>query len=86
MDELYEIVHQVKYWFFGIYEVYKLVIDEMYETSRFIAKIWISILRKLRCLSCKSKKFVLVVILTLISLFWLFGLCLFVWLFGMYDS
>ena len=38
MDELYEIVYQVKYWFFGIYEVYKLVIDEMYETSRFIAK------------------------------------------------
>ena len=49
-------------------------------------EIWIWILQKLRYISCKSKNFVLAVKPTLISLFWLFGLCLFGWLFGMYDS
>ena len=29
MDEMYEIVHQDTYWFFGIDEMYKLVMDEM---------------------------------------------------------
>ena len=38
MDEIYEIVHQATYRFFGIDELYKLVMDEMYETGRFIAK------------------------------------------------
>ena len=38
MDEIYEIVDQVKYSFFGIDEVYKLVMEEMYKTGWFIAK------------------------------------------------
>ena len=38
MDEMYEIVHQALYRFLGIDEVYKLVMDEMYEIGRFIAK------------------------------------------------
>ena len=38
MDKMYEIVHQATYRFFGIDELYKLVMDEMYETGRFIAK------------------------------------------------
>ena len=38
MDEVYEIVHQATYKFFGIDEGYKLVIDEMYEIDWFIAK------------------------------------------------
>ena len=37
MDEIYEIVHQARYRFFGIDEMYKLVMDEMYE----IGWIWI---------------------------------------------
>ena len=35
---MYEIVHQAMYRFFGIDELYKLVMDEMYEIGRFIAK------------------------------------------------
>ena len=31
MDEMYEIVHQATYRFFGIDEMYKLEMDEMYE-------------------------------------------------------
>ena len=31
MDEMYEIVHQATYRFFGIDEMYKLVMDEMHE-------------------------------------------------------
>ena len=38
MDEMYEIVYQATYRFFGIDELYKLVMDEMYETGQFIAK------------------------------------------------
>ena len=38
MDEMSEIVHQATYGFFGIDEVHKLVMDEMYEIGRFIAK------------------------------------------------
>ena len=38
MDEMYEIVHQATYRFFGIDELYKLVMDEMYEIGQFIAK------------------------------------------------
>ena len=38
MDGMYEIVHQAPYRFLGIDEVYKLVMDEMYEIGRFIAK------------------------------------------------
>ena len=38
MDELYKIVHQATYRFFGIDELYKLVMDEMYEIGWFIAK------------------------------------------------
>ena len=49
-------------------------------------KVWVWILQNLRCLRCKSIKFVLVVKPTLMLLFWLFGLCLYVWLFGIYDS
>ena len=37
MDEMYEIVHQAAYRFFGIDEIYKLLKDEMYE----IGWIWI---------------------------------------------
>ena len=51
-----------------------------------LVEIWIWIFQNLRCLSCKSTNFVLVVKSTLMPFFWLFGLCLFVWLFGMYDS
>ena len=35
---MYEIALQAKYRFFGIGEVYKLVMDEMYEIIQFIAK------------------------------------------------
>ena len=38
MDEMYEIAHQATYRFFGVDEVYKLVMDEMYDNGRFIAK------------------------------------------------
>ena len=31
MDEMYEIVHQATYRFFEIDEMYKLVMDEIYE-------------------------------------------------------
>ena len=31
MDEMYEIVHQARYRFFGIDEMDKLVMDKMYE-------------------------------------------------------
>ena len=37
MDEIYEIVHQATNRFFEIDEMYKLVMDEMYE----IGWIWI---------------------------------------------
>ena len=35
MDEMYEIFHQATYRFFGIDEMYKLVMDEMYEIEYF---------------------------------------------------
>ena len=38
MDEMYEIVHQATYRFFGIDELFKLVMDEMYEIGQFIVK------------------------------------------------
>ena len=38
MDEMYELVHHATYRFFGIDELCKLVMDEMYEIGRFIAK------------------------------------------------
>ena len=38
MDEMYETVHQATYKFFGMDELHKLVMDEMYEIGRFIAK------------------------------------------------
>ena len=38
IDETYEIVHQATSRFFRIDEVYKLVMVEMYEIGRFIAK------------------------------------------------
>ena len=38
MDKMYEIVHQATYRFLGIDKVYNLVMDEMYETGRLIAK------------------------------------------------
>ena len=37
MDEMYETVHQATYKFFGVDEMYKLVMDEMHE----IGWIWI---------------------------------------------
>ena len=77
MDEIYEIVDQVKYSFFGIDEVYKLVMDV--QNRLIYCEIWVRILQNLRCLSCKSINFVLRVKPTSISLVWLFGLCLFVW-------
>ena len=51
-----------------------------------LVEMWVWILQNLRFLSCKSTSFVLVVEPTLMLLFWLFGLCLFGLLFGMYDS
>ena len=41
MDEMYEIVHQATYRFFGIDEMYKLVIDEMYEIVLSIFWNWL---------------------------------------------
>ena len=38
MDEKYEIVHHTTYKFFGVDEVYNLVMDEMYEIGQFITK------------------------------------------------
>ena len=38
MDEMYEIVHQATYRFFGIDELFKLVMDEIYEIGQFIVK------------------------------------------------
>ena len=38
MDEMYEIVHQVTYRFFGVDGLRKLMTDEMYEIGWFIAK------------------------------------------------
>ena len=38
MDEMYKTVHQPRTGFWGIDEVHKLVMDEMYEIGRFIAK------------------------------------------------
>ena len=38
MNEMYEIVHRATYRFFGIDELYKSVMDEMYEIGQFIAK------------------------------------------------
>ena len=38
MDEMYEIVHEAAYRFFGIDELCKLVMDEIYEIGQFIAK------------------------------------------------
>ena len=35
---MYQTVHQATYRFLGIDEVYKLAIDELYETGRLIAK------------------------------------------------
>ena len=35
---MYEIAHQATYRFLGIDEVYKLVMDEMYEIGQFMAK------------------------------------------------
>ena len=37
MDEMYEIVHQATHMFFGIDELYKLVMNELYEIGRFVA-------------------------------------------------
>ena len=38
MDGMYEIVHQATYRIFGLDEVYKLVMDEVYEIGWFIVK------------------------------------------------
>ena len=38
MHEMYEIIHQTTYWFFGNDKLYKLVMNEIYEISQFIAK------------------------------------------------
>ena len=38
IDEMYEIVHQTTYGFLGIDKMCKLVIDEIDEIDRFIAK------------------------------------------------
>ena len=56
MDEMYKIVHQATYRFFGNDELYKLVMNEMYEIGRFIAKFEYEYSR-----ICKSINFVLVV-------------------------
>ena len=64
--------------------MYKFGVDEMYENDRFIAKFECEYSRI--CLSCKSINFALAVKPTMMSLFWLFGLCLSVWFFGIYES
>ena len=38
VDEMYEIVHQATYSFFGIDETQKLVTDKMYDIGRFVGK------------------------------------------------
>ena len=77
MDKMYEVVYQATYRFFGVDEVHKLVLDEMYQIGWFIVKIEYeysrifvaSVVTEFRCLSCKSINFVLVVKPTLMSLF-----------------
>ena len=82
MDEMYEIVHQATYMFLGINEVYKLVMDEMYEISWFIAKF-----------EYEYSKICVVSVVRAWTLFWWsnprwcrFLVVLVVFLFVMYDS
>ena len=87
MDEMYEIAQQAKYMFLGgRWSVHKIGNGWNVQDWLIYCKVWIWILQNLRCLSFKSKNFLLVVKPTLVSLFWLFGLCLYVWLFGMYEN
>ena len=86
MDEMYEIAQQARYRFLGVSEMYKIC-DGWNEWNRLIScRVWIWILENLRCLRCKSINFVLLLKPTLMPLFWLFGLCVCVWLLGMYES
>ena len=54
-DEMYEIVHQARYRFFGIDELYKLVMHEMYKIGRFIVKFKANILLNTILISYQSK-------------------------------
>ena len=47
-------------------------------------RVWILTLKNLHCLSCKSINFVLLTHINVV--FWLFRLCVCVWLFSMYES
>ena len=74
--------------FWGSVKCTKFVMDEMYEIGQFLAEFKYEYCRicVVSVVSCKSINFVLIVKSTLMSLFWLFGLCVCVYLFGMYES
>ena len=84
MDEMYEIPQQAKYRVLGIDEVYKISDGWNVRNWLIYCKVWIWILQNFLCLICIN--LLSVVKLTLMSLFRLFGLCLFVWLFGIYQN
>ena len=62
MDEMYEIVHQTTHRFLGIKEVYKLMMDEMDETGKPIAKFGY------------ETRVVVVVLVVSVVFDWLFGM------------
>ena len=86
MDEMFEIVHQATCRFFGIDEVYKLVMDEMYEIGWFITKFEheysricvVSVLRAQTLCKWWNPRWC--------SCFGCSACVSLCWLFGMYDS
>ena len=70
--------------FWGSIKCTKLVIDEMYEIGWSIAKFEYEYSRI--CIISVVRAFLLVVKPTLMWLFWLFELCFYVWLFGVYEN
>ena len=67
--------------FGGVSEMYKICDGWNVQNLSISCRVWIWILQNLRRLSFKSR-----CKSTLMSLFWLFGLCLCVYLFDMYES
>ena len=85
MDKCTKLVIKQSTGFSGLMICKKLVMDEMYEIGHFIAKFEYEYSR-ICVVSIVRTNFVLLVKLTLMSLMWLFALCLYIWLFGIYDS
>ena len=85
MDEMYEITHQTKSRFLGIDEAYQIGDVLNVQNWPISYRVWIRILQIFHCLRCKIINFVLLVTTNLMPLFWLFGLCVCVLLFGMYQ-